>query len=126
MRHVDDHTLVALDHETSAVPLEAAWQFMELVKGKIGRYPYLYSGHLIKEQLGSTKSPYWAQTKLWLAHYSSTPTWPPTWKSPTLWQFTGDGVGPMPHTVPGVTIAGGCDINSFAGTDEQLKKVWAT
>lgn len=122
----DDKTLLALDHETRGVSLDAAWIFMEVVKVETGRYPWLYSGFLIKEQLGMRKDPFWAQVKLWLSHYNANPKWPPTWDKPTLWQFTGDGVGPMPHDAPGVTIPGGCDINSFDGTDDELTRVWAT
>lgn len=121
---VDNRTLMALDHEQRGVSLQAAQLFMETVFVQTGRYPWLYSGFLIKEQLGMGKDPFWGQVKLWLSHYSTHPTWPPTWDSPTLWQYTGDGVGPLPHTVPGVTIAGGCDINSFDGSDAELAAVW--
>lgn len=123
---VDDQTLMALDHETRGVSLVAARKFMETVKQQTGRYPWLYSGFLVKEQLGNTIDPFWQQIKFWLSHYSANPKWPLCWEKPTLWQFTGDGVGPLPHTVPGITIQGGCDINSFDGTDDELKAVWAT
>lgn len=123
---IDNHTLMALDHEQRGVSLDVARIFMETVKDQTGRYPWLYSGFLVKEQLGIHIDPFWQQTKLWLAHYSSKPSWPPTWEKPTLWQFTGDGVGPGPHDAPGVQIHGGCDINSFDGTDDELKAVWAT
>lgn len=122
---VDDQTLMALDYEERAVSLDAAADFLQEVKNRTGRFPWLYSGFLIKERLGSRKDPFWAQIKLWLSHYNVNPTWPLCWDAPSLWQFTGDGVGPLPHTVPGVTIAGGCDINSFAGTDDQLATIWA-
>jgi lysozyme len=123
---VDDQTFIAVDHETRGVSLDAVQEFMDTVKAATGRYPWLYSGFLIKEQLGSKVDPFWAQIKLWLSHYSSNPTWPICWTKPTLWQFTGDGIGPGPHVAPGITIAGGCDINSFDGTDEELKALWAT
>ena len=122
----DERTLVALDYEERGVPLSAAATFMQVVKTRLGRYPWLYSGFLIKETLGNRKDPFWAGIKLWLSHYNINPTWPPNWTAPTLWQFTGDGVGPLPHTVPGITIPGGCDINSFDGTDQQLTAIWAT
>jgi GH25 family lysozyme M1 (1,4-beta-N-acetylmuramidase) len=123
---VDSHTLMALDHETRGVPLSAARTFMEVVFDKTGRYPWLYSGFLIKEQLGPGVDPFWSKIKLWLSHYSSNPKWPATWSKPTLWQYTGDGIGPGPHQVPGVTIDGGCDINSFDGSDDELAAIWAT
>ena len=52
---IDDKTLMALDHETRGATLANAQTFMETVKAQTGRYPWLYSGFLIKEQLG--KSP---------------------------------------------------------------------
>lgn len=124
--NVDASILMALDHETRGVPLESARAFMEAVYQQTGRYPWLYSGFLIKEQLGQQKDPFWAGIKLWLSHYSSHPTWPPCWDKPTLIQYTGDGLGPGPHQAPGITILNGCDINSFDGTDDELRAVWTT
>lgn len=123
---IDDQTLMALDHETSSASLASARIFMETVKQQTGRYPWLYSGFLIKQQLGQTIDPFWQQIKLWLSHYSNNPTWPPCWIKPTLWQFTGDGIGPGPHQAPGIIIKPGCDINSFDGTDDELRAVWTT
>lgn len=123
---VDADTLLALDHETRGVSLDAARTFMEAVYQQVGRYPWLYSGFLVKEQLGQQKDPFWAGIKLWLSHYSSHPTWPPCWDKPTLIQYTGEGLGPGPHQAPGITIPNGCDINSFDGTDDELRAVWAT
>jgi len=58
--------------------------------------------------------------RTWVARYGVQPTLPrPYW----LWQFTDGEVGPPPHIVPGV---GHCDINSYAGTSEQLAAEWAT
>ena len=128
---IDDKTLMALDHETRGVSLANARIFMETVKTQTGRYPWLYSGFLIKEQLGNTIDPFWQQIKLWLSHYNPNPTWPPCWTAPTLWQFTGSidehtVAGPPPHQVPGIDIQPGCDINSFDGTDDELTAIWAT
>ena len=54
-----------------------------------------------------------------MARYGVQPALPrPYW----LWQFTDGEVGPPPHTVPGV---GHCDINSYAGTPDQLAAEWA-
>lgn len=121
----DDELGLALDHEDDRVSLNAAQEFMELVHEKVGRYPSLYSGFLIKQQLGTKKSKFWSGIRLWLCHYSSRPTWPKaTWDAPWLWQYTGDGSGPSPHNVPGIQISGGLDINSFDGTEEELAKTW--
>lgn len=118
--------LLALDHEDPQVPLASARQFCELVHTAVGRYPILYSGFLIKQQL-PVINPFWANIRLWLSHYNVSPIWPTTWKAPWLWQFTGDGRGPMPHNVPGVVIGGnpGIDINSYMDTPQQLALEWA-
>lgn len=120
----DDKIGLALDHEDPRVPLSAARDFMEQVQAKTGRWPSLYSGFLIKQQLGTKKDKFWKGIRLWLCHYSSKPTWPPCWSAPWLWQYTGDGVGPGPHNMPGIKIEGGLDINSFDGSEEDLIKTW--
>lgn len=83
---------LCIDHEKDAslAELERAVQFLR------DRAPdcqlTIYSGHLIKEQLGSKKSAILAEnTSLWIAHYTtaSAPTWPKeTWPAWSLWQFT--------------------------------------
>lgn len=120
----DADTLVAVDHEDDRVPLFAAIMFMRRVEDLIGRQAVIYSGGLIKAQIRVGRGDlYLAGRRLWLAHYSATPTWPATWKAPWLHQFTGDGEGPRPHTVPG--MKGDVDVNSFAGTADQLAAQWA-
>ena len=47
------------------------------------------------------------------------------WAKPDLWQFTGDGIGPQPHALPGIATRG-IDINSYTGTREQLALDWAS
>ncbi len=112
----DADLLLALDHEDPSVPLSAAKEFMRLVRQKVGRDPILYSGFLIKQQLGDRIDPDLAKIRLWLSHYSATPSWPKTWERPWLHQFTGDGKGPQPHAIDGVAGAG-LDINSYDGAD---------
>ena len=120
-----DGLLMALDHEDPRVPLSAAKDFLAQVKAAVGRYPVLYSGFLIKQQLhANTVDPDLAKVKLWLAQYSSNPSWPSTWTSPWLWQFTGDGNGPPPHSISGIDGTG-LDIDSYQGTPEQLAAEWA-
>jgi lysozyme len=120
-----DELLLALDHEDDRVPLENAKQWLKRVLDKTGRRAALYSGFLIKQQLGDRRDPFLAQHRLWLAHFSSNPKWPPNWEAPFLIQFTGDGVGPGPHQVPGIVIPDGIDLDHFGGTPEQLKQQWA-
>jgi len=84
----------------------------------------LYGGNTIKEALGSEVDEFLFSRRLWLCQYGSTPTWPPTWDSYWLWQFTDGEVGPTPHSVDGI---GPCDINSYdRGPEEQLIAEWAS
>ena len=52
----DAHTLLVLDYEPNltgpTMSLDQAREFVEHVGDATGRWPGLYSGHLIKEQLG--------------------------------------------------------------------------
>lgn len=122
--------VLALDMEVPGISPSDAQTWIEHVHGTVGRWPWLYSysaylgEHWTKADIAN---PFWKQIPLWIAAYNDHPTWPPCWESPVLWQFTGDGSGPGPHNVPGITIEGdkGIDINSFDGTDEQLAAVWA-
>lgn len=121
----DNKLGLALDHEDARVPLHDAGRFIELVHQKTGQWPSLYSGFLVKQQIKPSNYAFWKNIRLWLCHYSAHPSWPTKcWDNPWLWQYTGDGVGPKPHDVPGITISGGLDINSFLGTDEELAKTW--
>jgi hypothetical protein len=82
----------------------------------------LYSGHLIKEQLGGATRPDRQLSKcfLWLAQYNGPKPLniPSTFRTWTFWQYT-DGVhGPEPHRVDGVGL---CDRNQFNGSLSRLK-----
>jgi lysozyme len=76
----------------------------------------VYSGHLLKEQLGNNYDAVLADhTDLWLAQYTTgTPSWPeatyPAW---TLWQYSESG------TVDGIDGTA-VDLNRFNGSDGQL------
>lgn len=120
----DDKTLISCDYEVASVSAGDARQFIEHVEAKIGRKVVLYSGNTIKEKLGDRVDPWWAARRLWLAQYSAKWIVQRSWTAPWLWQFTGDGIGRSPHTVPGLHASGGLDISSYAGTDEQLRLEW--
>ena len=123
----DPKCLMALDHEDPKVPLSLAWKWIDYVNIKTGRMPILYSGFLIKQQIGNRIDPFWHSVRLWLSHYSANPVWPRCWEKPFLVQYTGDGLGPLPHNVPGISIPGGngIDINSFDGSQAELAIQWA-
>jgi len=109
---------VVIDHEDAAVTLadlEAA------VRAVMASDPSLqitvYSGHTIKEQLGSARNALLAEnTSLWLSQYTTgTPSWPTgTWPAWTLWQYSDKG------SVAG--ISGACDVNRFNGSDDNAAK----
>src|SRR5262249_3540677 len=120
-----DSILLALDHEDPHVSLDNAKQWLQRVFDKTGRRAVLYSGFLIKQQLGNGNDPFLAQHRLWLSHFSNNPVCPPNWDAPWIIQFTGDGKGPGPHEVPGITIEGGIDLNHYGGSADQLKQEWA-
>jgi GH25 family lysozyme M1 (1,4-beta-N-acetylmuramidase) len=125
----DNETLVVLDYEPNVtgptMSLNQAREFVEHAFEATDRYPGLYSGHLIKEQLGGVNPPdaVLSNCFLWIAQYNGPKPLniPPTFKSWTFWQYT-DGVhGPEPHRVAGVGL---CDRNQFNGSLVQLRKLW--
>ncbi len=125
----DAQTLIVLDYEPNltgpTMTLDQAREFVEHAEEVTGRYPGLYSGHLIKEQLAgvTTPDPVISKCFLWIAQYNGPKPLniPPTFRTWTFWQYT-DGVhGPDPHRVTGV---GQCDRNRFNGNMAQLKKLW--
>lgn len=78
----------------------------------------VYSGHLLKQQLGDNRNEYLAaNTDLWLAQYTTgEPSWPnetyPRW---ALWQYSEKGV------VDGIT-GSAVDLDRFNGDDAALLK----
>lgn len=125
----DDNTLVALDFEPNGsrtMSLNQARAFLQAIDDALGRKCVLYSGNLIKEQLGNKPDPDLASHRLWLAHYNDTPRWPPAWEKPWLHQFSGDGVNSHGIIVPGIdsSQAGKLDLNCYSGSD--IEGEWAS
>jgi lysozyme len=126
---IDEESLFCLDYEeyqNSTMNYSDSKQFMQLVEAGLGRdgEGVLYSGNHIKETIPSNGCAFWNPRRLWLAQYGYSPVLPPGYENYWLWQFTGDGQGPEPHCVAG--IEGDVDINSYAGTEEQLCAEWAS
>ncbi|PYS21378.1 MAG: hypothetical protein DMF72_17395 [Acidobacteria bacterium] len=122
----DAQTLLVLDYEpngNSTMTLDQARAFVQRIQDQTGRYPGLYSGSLIKQQLGSKPpDPILYKCFLWIAQYGPAPTQiPQTWSTWTMWQYTDGNVGPQPHSVAGI---GNCDRDQFNGTTEQLQQLW--
>jgi lysozyme len=124
----DTNTLLVLDYEDlrPSMSIQQAVLFLRLLEQKMGRKGALYSGNRVKEtigQLNAADRQYLCSHRLWLCQYGPRAVLPPGWNSWWLWQFTGDGVGPLPHNIPG--IAGtGIDINTFNGTRLNLATSW--
>jgi lysozyme len=110
---------VILDHEDEAVSLDKLKEAVQILQADTRNLQVsIYSGHLIKQQLGGRRDVLLATTSLWIAHYTqaSQPTWPiATWPSWSLWQFTDKG------SIAGVT--GNVDCNKFNGSDAACR-VW--
>jgi lysozyme len=131
----DASTMMALDFEdnrASQMTLAQAVQFLQLGDERLGRPLWIYSGNRIKELIMNASAEVgmtFAKRHFWLCEYGPVAKMvnsngrPLPWKTPTLWQFTGDGIGPTPHTLPGI-VTKGIDINSYAGTLDQLKADW--
>ncbi len=118
-------TLLVLDLEPNptgpSMTLEEARAFVTHVNEKTGRFPGLYSGHYIKQLLGSNTDPILSQCWFWLAQYGPTAVVPPNWPTWTMWQYTDGAIGPAPHQVSGI---GRCDRDKFNGSMTQLRKLW--
>ena len=120
-----EQDVLVLDFEANpqgpSMTLEEARAFVTHVKAATGRWPGLYSGHYLKELLGTANDPVLTKCWLWLAQYGPTAVIPPAWREWTLWQYTDGALGPQPHTVDGI---GACDRNRFNGTEDDLAAFW--
>lgn len=117
--------LLVLDFEANpqgpSMTLEEARAFVTHVHDSVGRWPGFYSGHYIKELLGTGTDPILANCWFWLAQYGPTAVVPPNWTNWTLWQYTDGALGAGPYSVQGV---GRCDRNKFGGDDAALATFW--
>jgi lysozyme len=119
---------LALDYEDESVPESSAREFCQQIFNRVGRWPAIYGGSVIKDNEGSfaAHASFWKNIPLWLSHYNAHPSWPThIWSAPWLWQYTGDGQGPGPHGVPGIIPSTKLDMNSYTGTKEQFIAQWA-
>jgi lysozyme len=122
----DAETLLVLDFEDNptgpSMNLEEARAFVTHVQQATGRWPGFYSGHYIKNLLGSSLDAILANCWFWIAQYGPTPVIPANWKNWTMWQYTDGAVGNPPHEVPGI---GRCDRDMFAGDEAALRSFWS-
>lgn len=121
----DPKTLLVLDFEPNptgpSMGLEEARAFVTHVNEQTGRFPGFYSGHYIKQLLGTHTDPVLANCWFWLAQYGNTAVVPPNWATWTMWQYTDGVIGPEPHKVNGI---GRCDRDKFNGSEAQLRQLW--
>ena len=130
----DENTAMMLDFEDnklSQMSIDQALDFMTRLAVHVKR-PVIYSGNRIKDKLPSDPGirAEFGKYRLWGCEYG--PKWvnvdanhrPLPWPAgPWLWQFTGDGIGPQPHTVDGITTHG-IDINQYNGDPAVLGEDW--
>lgn len=118
---------MCLDYEPSSsgpdMTARQAEAFICQVKKDTGRYPCIYGGHMIREELPNTRGSIFSNCPLWYCRYGSSAKgvpdniWPNGW---TLWQYTDGHVGGQPQLTAGYRL----DRNRFSGTAAQLKKQW--
>lgn len=111
---------VVLDYEDPKIPvadLRIAINYLWNVRPDL--QITVYSGNLIKEQLGSTHDELLAKTSLWIAQYNNSgPTWPKaTWANWSLWQWTDH------ETISGISAP--VDGNKWNGTEDGLRRFFA-
>lgn len=126
----DDQTLMVLDFEDnrlSNMTIEQAADFLVEIPKRLGRPAAIYSGNRLKELLpGATQSArdLICRHRLWLCQYGPRAVLPAGFDHYWLWQYTGDGIGPQPHSIAGIKGTG-IDLNAFDGTREQLAAGWS-
>jgi lysozyme len=110
---------VVADYEIAGITVDDLVSFLQTIHtSRPDLQLTVYSGHLIKEQLGATRNDWLAQnTSLWIAQFTTQakPSWPTaTWPTWSLWQHTDSG------TVPGYNSPLDCD--RFHGSDKNFLK----
>jgi lysozyme len=128
--------LIALDLEstdgTKHMSFSEARIFIERIKEKTGRYPFVYANNLVTKAIGDTygQDPIFAKTHLWYARFRDTANDFPkgTWNTYTLWQFSSEincsaaDRAACLYTVPGTEYD--MDVNVYNGTVAELKAAW--
>ena len=128
--------LIALDlestDETRHMSFADARLFIQRIKEKTGRYPFVYANNevakAIADQFGADET--FAQTHLWYARFKRSVTDFPqgAWKTYTIWQFSSEqncasgNRAACLYTVPGTEYD--MDVDVFNGTIEELKSKW--
>ncbi len=128
--------LIALDLDgldaTKHMNFEEARVFIDRIKEKTGRYPFVYANNQVTKAIADAygKDDLFARTHLWYARFKPTVTDFPagTWKTYTIWQFSSEinctaaNRSACLYTVPGTEYD--MDVNVYNGTIEELKLKW--
>jgi GH25 family lysozyme M1 (1,4-beta-N-acetylmuramidase) len=132
--HLDDQMGGWLDFEdnrASEMSLDQALEFMDRFDQATGRSCGMYAGNRIKETIvhaTDAQRDFLAAHAFWGCQYGpqfvmkDANGHPLPWDVPFLWQFTGDGNGPQPHTLDG--LQNNADLSIFRGSAEQLAAAW--
>lgn len=136
------HCLDFEDNKSSQMTGAMAREFLDRVDQSTGRACWIYGGNRIIEQISNDKNleddEFWPLHPLWLCAYKTDPALrdtdletlkqrvviPKPWTTWKLLQYTGDGIGPLPHSAPG--LEQGADLNVYDGPAEQLAASWLT
>jgi GH25 family lysozyme M1 (1,4-beta-N-acetylmuramidase) len=132
----DKDDLIALDLEsddaTKHMSFEEARVFINRVREKTGRYPFVYANNLVTKAIGDKygADDVFVRTHLWYARFKKTVTDFPvgTWKTYTIWQFSSeincnpDHRDACLYTVPGTAYD--MDVDVYNGTIEELRSKW--
>lgn len=123
----DGKTLLVLDFEENpsgpGMTMDQAKQFVQRIKDKTGKYPGLYGGSVLFNDLNGTKDAVLSQCWLWIARYGNLTQLPPGWTNWTFWQYTDGQVGPDTEEVAGI---GHCDRDLFYGNEGELSELWGS
>lgn len=128
-----DATGLWLDFEDnkSQMGLAQAIDFMNAVDQATGRTCGIYSGNTLKSAIihaTASQRDFLAAHAFWIADYALVPVMVDVnhkalpWDVPFLHQVTGDGSGPLPHSLDG--LQNGADLSVFRGSAEQLATAW--
>ncbi len=117
--------VLVLDFEANgqdpSMTLEEARAFVTHVQSVTGRWPGLYAGAYLKEQLGASTDPVLQNCWFWLSQYGPTAVVPANWPTWTLWQYTDGAAGRPPSQV---AVSGRCDRDTFNGSVTDFLTFW--
>lgn len=118
--------LICLDFErypNSQMSLVEAERFVRTCFDRTGNYPVLYYGELLldfeaKGQVAADSI--LRKCPAWIARYGSIQPKPILGQDLVMWQYTGDGVGPLPHRVSG--CSNDADLSVWFGNPDDIPR----